>query len=779
MKRLWFAIFLLVVPVAARAQVTVRGTVVDKQTGNAVASAIVTVTGTTTAVVANDSGRFVLKSSSAVTSLTVTRVGYAPSVVAVTNVEAALRIEMAVSTVELPGVQIVASNPAPSTAVLSQSDLNRASGLSLSDALNTIPGVFMQSRTPFGGAHINIRGYYPSVSGNSPNSNGEGYAVFLNNIPITDATGTTVMDDIDFSTLGKVEVIKGPASSLYGGFIGGAVNLATARPTPNQTSAMQQVLSGGDGIMRTNTTLMGASENSDYVINYGFQTDTSWRPHSQSQKTYVRASGDFGVAANQTVSTYFSYNRSLEDLAGEIDSADFYARRPVSDSFYVSNNSHIQITSWFAGATDNYRMNDRFNNQTTVFVGSRFTDQPIAHGFTDATQLNGGARTQFGYNGQLGDATVNGTLGAMMQRSNVTSAGASIGHTAPFAETPSTSENFAQNFYLFTEWTFGLPSQITVTGGGTLIYDTWQVHNLLVNQKIADTIPPTQWLTKDFTPTFAPRLAVTKGLGSAGSLYASWSTGFAPPLLSSITASNGTVNTNLKPERATQEEIGAQGTLFSRLGGQISLFNIDNTNKLIQQSIAGVTSTTNVGHQRNRGAEISASFLAVSDSAAALSTLRPWVSYTYTDAKYVSYFSDNNNTAATVNFSGNAVARIPKTMYSAGIDAASNSGVYLSSTYNFVGRVPVTFDNSTWVHSYNLLGAKVGYRNTISHRWLLNAYVGGDNLTNHTNYTFLFVGPNYAGLAQSQDGGSGDGYILPGNPNHVFYAGVNLSYIIK
>ena len=93
MKRFWFAIVLLVVPVAARAQVTVRGTVVDKHTGNAVASAIVTVTGTTTAVVANDSGRFVLKSSSAVTSLTVTRVGYAPTVVAVTNVEAALRIE--------------------------------------------------------------------------------------------------------------------------------------------------------------------------------------------------------------------------------------------------------------------------------------------------------------------------------------------------------------------------------------------------------------------------------------------------------------------------------------------------------------------------------------------------------------------------------------------------------------------------------------------------------------------------------------------------------------
>ncbi len=779
MKRLWYAVLIMLAPVALQAQATVRGTVVDQQTHGPVAGAIVTVTGTTTAAVTSDSGRFAITSSSSIASLTVTRFGYSPKVVSVSG-RGDLRIELAVTSTELPGVHIVASSPAPSTAVLSQNDLNRASGLNLVDAINTIPGVFMQSRSCRSAErHINIRGYYPSVSGNSPNSNGEGYSVFLNNIPITDATGTTVMDDIDFSTLGKVEVVKGPASSQYGGFIGGSVNLTTARPRPDQTSASQQVFAGGDGMVRTNTSLQGASENTDYVLNYGFQTDTSWRRHSQSQKTYVRASGDFGVTANQTLSAYFSYNRSLEDLAGEIDSTDFYARRPISDSLYVSNNSHIQITSWFTGVTDNFRINDHFSNQTSLFGGSRFTDQPIAHGYTDATQLNGGGRTQFTFVGQLGSAGVTGTLGAMLERSNITSDGVSIGHTAPYAETPAASENFAQNGYVFSEWTFALPAQVTLTGGGTLIYDTWQVHNLLVNKQIVDTIPATQWLTKHFTPTFAPRLALTKGLGNVGSVYASWSTGFAPPLLSSITASNGTVNTGLKPERATQYEVGAQGTLFSSLGGQISLFDIDNTNKLIQQSVAGVTSTTNVGHQRNEGAEVSLSYLAISDSASALSMLRPWLSYTYTNARYVSYFSDNNNTAATVNFSGNRAARIPTTMYSAGIDAASNTGFYFNSTYNFVGRVPVTFDNSTWMHSYNLLGAKVGYRTTLAQRWALNAFVGGDNLTNQTYYNFIFVGPNYAGLAQAPEGGSGDGYILPGDPHRLLYANINLSFIIK
>jgi iron complex outermembrane recepter protein len=775
MQRLWSAILILAAPALLSAQVSVRGTVVDQTTGGPIVGVSITITGTMTMVVTNDSGRFTITSASAIGSLTAMRVGYAPKVVAVANANEALRIELAVATTELPGVQAVATSPTPSTAILSQSDLNRASGLNLVDAINTLPGVFMQTRTPFGGSHIMIRGYYPNTSGNSPNSNGQGYSVFYNNVPVTDATGVTVMDDIDYSTLGNVQVIKGPASSAYGSFIGGTVNLSIARPTPDQTSLSQQTLSGGDGLLRTNTSLQGASENSDYTLNYGDQADNSFRRHSQSRKQYARASGDFSVAANHTLSAFFSYNRSYEELAGEIDSANFYARLPVSDSFYVSNNSHIQITSFFTGITDTYRIDDHFSNQTSVFGSSRFSDQPIAHGYTDATQFNGGARTAFTYTGQLGDAGVSGSLGGMILRSNVTSDGVSIGHTAPYAETPSASENLAQNAYLFTEWTFALPMAVSVTAGGDMIYDSWQVHNLLVNKQIADTIPATQLLTKHFTPTFAPRLALTKGIGTAGSVYASWSTGYAPPLLSNITESNGTVDTGLKPEKAVQYEVGAQGTVLEHLTGQAALFDVDNTNKLISQSIGGVNSFTNAGEERNTGGELSLSYLAVSDPTSALSMLRPWASYTYTNARYISFYSDNNNNAATVNFSGKYAARVPRTMDSFGIDAASSTGLYLSSTYQFVGRVPVTFDNSTWMHSYSLLGAKAGYKTKIDKQWLLDVYVGGENLTNSTYYNFIFVGPNYAGLAQATEGGTGDGYILPGIPSARYYVNLTLS----
>jgi iron complex outermembrane receptor protein len=776
-KTLLRVVLLFAVPVMLRAQTTVRGTVVDQQTGTPVAGALVRVAGTQITTIATDSGTFILTSVREITELSVSRVGYASKDVPVTSTSVPMRIELVPSVRDLPGVQVVAHNPAPSTAVVTKSDLERTTGLSLVDAINTVPGVFMQTRTPFGGARITIRGYYPSTSGNSPNSNGLGYDAFLNGIPLTDATGTTVLDDVDYSTLGSVQVIKGPASSLYGSAIGGTVNLFTQRPTPNQTSVNQQLLGGGDGLLRTNTSFESANTTSDFTINYGNQQDNSFRPHSKSRKAYVRANGDFTVGSNQNVAAFFSYNRSYEELAGEIDSTDFFARRPTVDANYLANNSHIQLTSFFTGVTDNYRFSNQFSNQTSVFSTGRFANQPFAHGFTDVTQFNFGARSSFGYTGQVGAVDVAGTLGGMAQRSNMTSNGVFIIPAPPYPERPSASENYAVNGYLFTEWNFSLPAQVTLTAGADLIYNTFAIQNLLKNNQLFDT---TRIQRKTFPATLAPRVQVSKGFGGTGSVYASVSSGYTPPLLTNIVASDGTVDTGLKPERAVQYEIGAQGSLLDRrLNGQAALFLVDNTDKLVSQTINTITSTTNVGKQRNRGAELSASYTILSDSTQPVSLLRPWASYTYTDARYVAFKSDNNNTAATVNFAGNTVARVPRNMVSAGLDASARNGFYLNGTYQYVSRVPVTFDNSTWVHSYNLVNGKVGYATTIQKRATINVSVGADNLTSSTYYNFLFVGPNYKGLAQAQDGGNGDGYILPAMYSARYYANLSISIPVR
>src|SRR5689334_19835461 len=165
------AVSFVLAPAVLAAQVTVGGTVVDRQTGKPIPGAAVTVTGTTTGVLTNDAGGFALTTRTAVSRLTVKSIGYLDTEVPVTGAAEPLRIRLTPSKTELPGMQIVATRTAPATTTLTETDLQRASGVTLESSVNTVPGVFMQSRTPFGGARITLRGYYPSV-GNSANFNG-------------------------------------------------------------------------------------------------------------------------------------------------------------------------------------------------------------------------------------------------------------------------------------------------------------------------------------------------------------------------------------------------------------------------------------------------------------------------------------------------------------------------------------------------------------------------------------------------------------------------------
>ena len=776
LKDLAIAIFLLsMAPFTLWGQSSVRGTVLDSETGDPILGAAVVITGATNGTITDQAGAFSLTAPDSITSISVSRVGYVSADVSIANPGEPLRVRLVPSHQRLPGVEVTARRPAPSAIELSESDLQRASGLSLEQSINTQPGVFMQSRTPWGGARITIRGYYPSTSGNSPNSNGLGSQLFLNDIPITDATGLTVLDDVDFSRLGSVEVIKGPASSRYGSAIGGTVLLNSIRPAPDQTSVSEQVVAGSYGLLRSTSSFETATSHSDLVIDYGYQDYDSFRPHSGSIKNFVHVTGDVNLSERQTLSGYFSYARSHENLAGEIDSTPFYARERLSNEAYLANDSHIDLNSVIAGVTDRYRIGEHFTNQSTLFATGRFLNQPFAHGFTDNTQFNFGGRTAFGYDAQLGNVGLTGSLGALFQRSQITTNGVFIIPAPPFPERPTNQENYATNASIFTEWSAALPHRVTITAGASFNKNDFAIHNLLQNGALFDT---TLTQRKSFDWELTPRAQVSKGFGASALVYASVSAGYTPPLLSNVVANTGDVNLSLKPERAVQYEVGTTGTyLNGRLSTQLDVFDIENTDKLVSETSNSVTFTTNAGKQRNRGVEASLGYAFVSDSTRAVSLVRPWLSYAFTDAKFIDFKSDNNNGPTTVDFSGSAVPRVPRNTFGAGLDVGTQQGFLLTSSFLHIDKVPVTFDNSTYVRGYDLLSVKLGYRRTVTQHWILEAFAGGDNLLGNTFYSFLFVGPNIQGLATPAQGGTGDGYIIPGPYNATGYGSVSLRYV--
>src|SRR6187397_3628538 len=248
------AILLLTISLTSFAQQTLNGKVTDKETNKPLAGASITFAGSG-GITTDQDGNFSIDCSKT-KKITISFVGYETYSLTIKNCDAELKISLEPAGRTLENVEISATSninkallyqPASITK-LSPLELKRGTGLFLDDAIQTnVPGVTMNRRTVSGGQQFNIRGYGNGSRGTrgiSSNFDGQGYKVYLNGIPVTDAEGISVLDDIDFNSIGNVEIVKGPTGTLYGQAIAGAINFKTLTPEKGKTSIGQDIMFG-------------------------------------------------------------------------------------------------------------------------------------------------------------------------------------------------------------------------------------------------------------------------------------------------------------------------------------------------------------------------------------------------------------------------------------------------------------------------------------------------------------------------------------------------------
>ena len=102
-----------------------------------------------------------------------------------------------------------------SVGLVMNSDLQRFSNTSLVSALNNLPGIRMEERSP-GSYRFSIRG----SSLRSP-FGVRNVKAYWNELPLTDPGGNTYLNQLDANAINQIEIIKGPGSSLYGAGTGG------------------------------------------------------------------------------------------------------------------------------------------------------------------------------------------------------------------------------------------------------------------------------------------------------------------------------------------------------------------------------------------------------------------------------------------------------------------------------------------------------------------------------------------------------------------------------
>ena len=807
-----------------------KGRVTDAATGKALERASI-ISSARNSALTDSEGNFSIKCSGA-SRLTASFVGYKSVTKKIKFCEQIINISLSKIEDSLTEVVIISGECFPvdkslhysesSVTKLTPIELKRGLGLFLSDAINgNIPGVQMQSRAVSSGQQFNIRGYGNGVRGtNGLNSNfdGQGYKLYLNGMPVTDAEGITTMDDIDFGSIGNVEVSKGPAGTLYGLAISGAVNLTTIKPAAGKTTIGQDVLFGSYGLQRYTTQLAMGKEKSSILINYGKQKTDGYTIHNASKKDFINFIGEFKPNYKQTVNTYISYSNSYDERNGEDSVAQWLAGDYSGNIEYVKRNAHSEVFTVRAGVGHTYNFKNNIANTTTVFGTAFNSNASSAGGWTDKATTNFGVRCTFDTRLNIGNYRLSGITGLEIERQNGTTIGYDmidplgsthiwkygdpyfiIGSTNPATINGTRSNVYAttQNSNIFTEWTLALQKDLSITAGLGISSMKIGLNDRFYQSEIPNKVR--QFDTK-YKGLVSPHVAINKVFNNKVSAYVSYSKGYKAPVSSyfyipavvggtAATTFNGDVNNTLKPEIGNQFEIGTKGNLLDRkLTYQVALFKAVYANKMTVIAVPNPANTVtlytyvaNGGKQDNKGLEAAVRYTAYQSAKGFIKTITPYGNLTSSNFKYKDFILQSKgkskitpslDSTITVDFSGYDVAGVPKFVGNLGIDIVSNMGLYFSLSYYYKDGFSITSDGMVKIggviqqfktDSYSLINSKIGYQSSLSKHFDIDAYFGVNNMTGTKTPQMVFTN-------QIPDA------FLVGPLKAVGFGGVNLKY---
>jgi len=775
----------------------ISGTVFDAYSNNTLAGADIQVNGGG-GTVTNNNGSFTIDCRIP-QEITVSFVGYETLKLKVTNCNQSLNIALVPLATNLNAIEITATSypnktqlEQPSSIVsLKPIELKRGVGIYLLDAVNTnAPGVFMESRSNAAGQQFNIRGYGNGVRGtNGVNSNfdGQGTKVYLNGIPVTDAEGVTVMDDIDFNSIGNVEISKGPSGTLYGLAIAGVVNLETQKAEKNKISIGEDVLTGSYGLFRSTTHLAIGGQNSSLLINYGHQKFGGFMVHTAAHKDFVNAMGDFQLDEKQNLTLYLGFSDSYDERNGELTIEQYESKDYSGNPAYIKNDAHSAIKSFRAGLGYTYRFSKNISFTTTLFGSSRKMDNSSAAGWTDLGPLSYGLRSSLNMNFDLSNTVkLSGITGIEWQKTSGLTFGYKMvadstnpdGYHAIGTVKSIQSTSSGTGTY-FTQWTLSLPQEFSVTAG--VSYNTMNLSLTdrlwsLSNNHPGNTYP--KEFSESYNNMISPTIAVKKMFGKSASVYLSYSTGYKAPTSSYfIISTTGKLNTGLNPEQGTQIELGNKGSMMNdRLFYSLAIFQAAFKDKMTAVAVPNPENTatlysyiTNAGSLDNKGIEMLVRYTAINSESGFITNLSPFFNFTYSDFKYKDYqYEKIGKTASkadsliTVDYSGKVVAGVPPVVFNAGLDVTTNPGFYANASLNYRGEMYFTSDNQNKTKSYTLLNAKLGYQRSIGHLGM-DLYFGANNITG-TQYNYMVF------LNQLPDA------YLPAPYEITYYGGVSLKY---
>jgi len=609
--------------------------------------------------------------------------------------------------------------------------------INLSESLSRVPGVVVQNRQNYSqDLQISSRGF-----GAHAQFGVRGVRLYADGIPATAPDGQGQTSNFDLGAAERIEVMRGPFSTLYGNASGGVIQIFTEDGPPEPTLTLSGAV-GSYGTSRSALKFGAQSGALNYLGGASHLETTGYRDHSAAEKDLGNAKLKVALSDDTRLSFILNAVRQpAQDPAG-LSRAQVEQNPRQVDPAVLQFDTRKNVVQNQLGTTLERRLSASDSLRFAVYSGSRQVEQflaiPIAaqNAPTSSGAVVNLDRFYYGLDMRWSRATelagrpLAFTVGSDYDRQKERRRGY-INNFGTAGALKRDEDDTVHSVALYAqgEWKFAPRWSASAGLRRTEVSFDSRDHFVLPGTSNGDESGEIRF--KNTSPVGGLVYSVSPTLN----LYGNVGKGFETPTFAELAYQNNNVpglNFALQPSTSVNTEVGAKAFLP---GGQrltFAVFHIDTKDEIVVDTAAGGRNTfKNASRTTRNGAELSW-------AARTLETLDLLAALAYVDARYRDGFL--SGTPPVLVSAGNHLPGVPRrTFYGEARWAPLNYGFSTALELRYGDRIYTTDANAESASPYSVVNWRVVLEQRASD-WRVNEFLRIENLFDRQYVGSVIVG---------------------------------------
>ncbi len=238
-------------------------------------------------------------------------------------------------------------------------------GIAIDEALFLVPGVKVDNQSNGERVHLSMRG-----QGILTESGIRSIKILLDELPVNDPSGFAPdLFDVDFNAVDRIEVLRGPATSLYGGgAAGGIINIMTQNSRATPLFGEVSTVAGVNGFWKAFGQFGGDVNDVNYRTSFSRTGGDGYRVHTHFWQNNIYAKATYTPGSNFQVTPILSWSDTYHENPEGLSLAQYLLdpARPNDDA--IPYNEHMEMNRTTAGVTGVARFLDNHEVRFSGYV---------------------------------------------------------------------------------------------------------------------------------------------------------------------------------------------------------------------------------------------------------------------------------------------------------------------------------------------------------------------------------------------------------------------------